>query len=61
MLQICTFQRLLRCSLWPAKNLNAAAVVNYIYKAGIVPPVEFESEIDSESDVHMVQNWQNFY
>jgi len=34
--------------------------VNYIYKAGIVPPGEFESEIDSESDVHMVQKWKNF-
>jgi hypothetical protein len=61
MLQICTFQRLFRCSLWLGKHLIAVVVVNYIYKAGIVPPDEFESEseIESESDVHMVQNWQN--
>jgi hypothetical protein len=43
------------------KTLSAAAVVNYIFKDGIVPPGELESEIESESDVHMVQNWQNFY
>ena len=35
--------------------------MNYIYKARIVPQGEFESEIESESNVHMVQNWQNFF
>jgi hypothetical protein len=30
--------------------------VNYIHKAGIVPP----DECESESDVHVVQNWQIF-
>ena len=60
MVQICTFQRLFRCVTVAWKTLSAAAVVNYIFQAGIVPPGEFESEIDSESNVHMVQNWQNF-
>jgi hypothetical protein len=59
MLQTQTFWRPLKCSLRRVKHLSAAAVVICTHRAGIVPPDECEREIKSESDVHMVQNWQN--
>jgi hypothetical protein len=37
----------------------AAALVNCLHKAGIVPEDERKNKIESESDAGVMQNWQH--
>jgi hypothetical protein len=42
-----------------SKTLSAAIIVNRVHKARILPQDKCNSELGSESDAGMVNNWQH--